>query len=313
VNTYHTKFNHSHNGLRQNTHNSLNLLPNCQIPELAGQHTDYYSADSPELCSNIQHFRAYPHHIDYKFNSRGFRDQEWPQDLAQLQTSIWCIGDSATVGVANPLEHTWVHLLGQRTGRRTINVSMTGASNTWIARKACEILQEIKPQHVVIQWSYFSRRESINTTRTELDRQLQHDSVLELSRDVDHFKQCLNQVELVKGHTVVVHSVVPDAFAGISVKEIRGWWYTHRLPHWPDQTPRSWAEITDLIKKELDKKDLLESFYWHYHMQDFMQQQEIVLLDQLHENFERERARDSLHYDIKTATIFVDQIWKRLL
>jgi len=290
-----------------------NLLPDCQIPELSGHTSDYYSVDSPELCPNIAHFRAYPHDISYRFNSRGFRDQEWPMDINKLKDAIWCIGDSATVGVANPVERTWVYLLGQRTGRRTINVSMTGASNTWIARKALEILEQIRPRHAVIQWSFFSRRESTDATQSELDRQLQHDSVLELDGDVENFKQCFDQVESVKAHTQVVHSIVPDAFPGISEKEIRGWWYTHKLPHWPDQMPAAWQQIDQRVRKDLEKKDLADNFRWHYHMQEFMHTHQIVLLDQLHENFERERARDSLHYDIKTATAFVDQIYSRLI
>jgi hypothetical protein len=283
------------------------------VPELAGKHQPYYSDDSPELCPNLEHFWAYPHAIDYKFNSRGFRDNEWPDSVNELQQAIWCVGDSATVGVANPVEHTWVNLLSQRTGRRTINVSMTGASNTWIARRAVEILQQIQPGHVVVQWSFFSRRESVDITLSELDRQLQHDNILELSGDIEHFKDCLQQVEQVKSNTKLIHSVVPDAFPGISVKEIRGWWYTHKKNHWPDNMPETWAEITEQIRKELDTKDLSDSFYWHFCMQNYMKDQGIILLDQLHENFQRERARDSLHYDIKTATAFVEQICPSLI
>jgi hypothetical protein len=289
------------------------ILPNVQVAELTNLQQPYYSVDSPELCPNITHFRAYPHDIDYRFSSRGFRDAEWPTDPDQLRQAIWCIGDSATVGVANPLEHTWVHLLGQRTGRRTINVSMTGASNAWIARKACEILQEIKPTHAVIQWSFFSRRESTDATKSELDRQLQHGDRLDLAEDIENFKTCLNSVESAKGHTNLLHSIVPDAFPGISVKEIRGWYHTHSRAYWPDQMPASWELFDQQVRQDLERKDLAESFRWHFKMQDFLSQNGIVLLDQLHENYERERARDSLHYDIKTATAFVDKICPRLV
>jgi len=288
------------------------ILPNVQVTELTNLQQPYYSVDSPELCPNIQHFRAYPHHIDYRFNSRGFRDAEWPTDPDQLPQAIWCIGDSATVGVANPLEHTWVYLLAQSTGRRTINVSMTGASNAWITRKACEILQEIKPRHAVIQWSFFSRRESTDTTRSELDRQLQHGDRLDLDEDIAHFMSCYDQVEQAKQDTILIHSVVPDAFPGISIKELRGWYHTHSQAHWPNVMPNSWEQFDDSVKKDLRRKDLDQSFRWHFEIQDFFAKNQIVLLDQLHENYERERARDSLHYDIKTATAFVDQICPRL-
>jgi cation transport regulator ChaB len=69
------------------------------------------------------------------------------------------LGDSFTSGVGSPLEHTWPQILQQRVGTRTINVSLDGASNQWIARKAQSILSSVQPQVLVIQWSYVWRRE----------------------------------------------------------------------------------------------------------------------------------------------------------
>jgi hypothetical protein len=288
------------------------ILPEITVPELVGLTQDYYATDNPKRVYNHKHFRNYPHKVDYCFNSRGFRDSEWPISIEQLEKSIWCVGDSATVGVGNPIEHTWVYMLAQKTGRRAINVSMIRASNNWISRKAKHILQQINPTHMVIQWSFFSRRESDNLSLSDLDRQIHHDPRLELSVDIENFKACLQSVESIKGNTVLIHSIIPDAFAGISEKEIRTWWNTHKQHYWPDQIPKSWTEINERIQSDLRKKDLLDSFYWHYHMQNYMQEQEIILLDQLHENSERELARDGFHYDIKTAKNFVDQIWKRV-
>lgn len=286
------------------------ILPEVQVSELANLQQDYYSVDSPELCPNLAHLRDYPHAISYRFNSRGFRDAEWPNDLT---SAIWCIGDSATVGVGNPVEHTWTYLLAQRTGRRTINVSMTGASNTWIARKAQTIIEQVQPDYAVIQWSFFSRRESTDTTKSELDRQLQHGERLDLDEDVEDFMRCYLMIESVKGRTQIQHSIVPDAFPGISEKEIRGWYHTHSQAYWPEQMPASWELFDSRVKKDLARKDLTQSFRWHFAMQDFFRKNNIVLLDQLHENYQRERARDSLHYSIKTAGQFVDQIWSRLI
>ena len=72
---------------------------------------------------------------------------------------IWCVGDSFTVGLGSPLEHTWPYMLQQRLRRRVINVSMDGASNNWIARIGSAILTEFPLADIVIHWSFLHRRE----------------------------------------------------------------------------------------------------------------------------------------------------------
>jgi hypothetical protein len=135
------------------------ILPDFVLPSRVNQCWQYSGMDSFEHCSDKTHFKQYPHDITYNYNSRGFRDAEWPDTIEQLQSAIWCVGDSFTVGIGSPLEHTWPWILQQATQRRTINVSMDGASNMWIARKSLDIVNKIKPAHLIIQWSYVSRRE----------------------------------------------------------------------------------------------------------------------------------------------------------
>jgi hypothetical protein len=135
------------------------ILPDFVLPSRVTQQWKHSGIDSFESCLDKKHFESYPHDISYNYNSRGFRDNEWPDDLEELQSAIWCVGDSFTVGLGSPLEHTWPWILQQSAQRRTINVSMDGASNMWIARKSLDIINKIKPAHLVIQWSYISRRE----------------------------------------------------------------------------------------------------------------------------------------------------------
>jgi hypothetical protein len=137
------------------------MLPDFVLPSRANQTWSYSGIDSLELCLNKKHFESYPYDITYNYNSRGYRDSEWPEQLNELQSAIWCVGDSFTVGLGSPVEHTWPWILQQATQRRTINVSMDGASNMWIARKSLDIVDKIKPAQLVIQWSYISRREKI--------------------------------------------------------------------------------------------------------------------------------------------------------
>jgi hypothetical protein len=133
------------------------LFPDLMLHSRVHQTWETSGMDSVENCNDPAHFRSYPYPLTYQYNSRGFRDQEWPQDFHDV---IWCVGDSFTVGIGSPLQHTWPWLLGQRTGLRTINISMDGASNQWICRRACEILRSGLAQRMVIQWSYTHRREN---------------------------------------------------------------------------------------------------------------------------------------------------------
>lgn len=132
------------------------ILPRIVIPSRQNQHWQYSGMDSPDLCANKTHFRRYPHTVEYHYNSRGFRDAEWPDSV---EDCVWCIGDSFTVGLGAPREHTWSYILGKQLGKRTLNVSMDGASNTWIRRQAVQIL-ELDPELLILQWSYITRREA---------------------------------------------------------------------------------------------------------------------------------------------------------
>lgn len=115
--------------------------------------------DSQEYCIDARDFKNYPFEIEYRYNSRGFRDDEWPTDQAE---AIWCVGDSFTVGIGQPLAHIWPQVLARQSGKRTINFSMDGASNNWIARRTLDIIDQVNPNNIVILWSYVERRERID-------------------------------------------------------------------------------------------------------------------------------------------------------
>ena len=134
------------------------MLNDLYLPSRVNQTWTQSGLDCAELCLDINHYHSYGI-IEYHYNSRGFRDSEWPQDIQQLSQSLWCLGDSYTVGVGSRLEHTWPWLLGKKTNQRTINVSLDGASNNWIARRARDIIESFAPKNLVIMWSFIERRE----------------------------------------------------------------------------------------------------------------------------------------------------------
>ena len=145
------------------------ILPDFVLPGRTSQHWYFSGIDSFEHCLDKQHFKSYPYDIDYVYNSRGFRDQEWPDTLEQLKNAIWCFGDSFTLGIGSPKEHTWPHILQQKSNQRVINISLDGASNEWIARKVTAVLKIISPATVIIHWSYIERRDGFKSS-VELNR-----------------------------------------------------------------------------------------------------------------------------------------------
>lgn len=166
------------------------------------------ATDSFEKCVNKKHFLQYPHDVVYKHNSRGFRDNEWPNDLNALQSSVWCIGDSFTVGVGSPIEHTWPYILGKNLSRSYINVSMPGASNSWIARKAVNVINVVRPDILAIQWSFLRRTESSDTSLSDEDRRVPY-SNMSIEEDCLRFFKNFALVENKKEKTRVLHSMVP--------------------------------------------------------------------------------------------------------
>ena len=132
------------------------ILPNFVLPGRISQVDQYSGIDSLDHCCDRDHFKSYPHAIEYRYNSRGYRDQEWPNDL---NNAIWCLGDSFTAGIGSPIEHTWPYLLQQVSGQTCINISMDGASNDWLARRALDITTKVPSQRLVIMWSFIERRE----------------------------------------------------------------------------------------------------------------------------------------------------------
>jgi len=111
--------------------------------------------DCYEKCNNKEYFKNYKKEITYQYNSRGFRDREWPLDLSDV---VWCIGDSFTVGIGQPFRETWPQTLEKKILKRCLNIGEDGCSNDTIALRALEIYKIYKPKLIIIMWSYFHRR-----------------------------------------------------------------------------------------------------------------------------------------------------------
>lgn len=102
-------------------------------------------------------WHAYPiQNFDYQFNSWGFRAPEY-ENLIGKPVNI-CLGDSFTVNVGGPIEHSWQHQLQQNFDIPTINLGMDGAGNDTIRivyERACDVF-DVK--NTFVMYSYLHRR-----------------------------------------------------------------------------------------------------------------------------------------------------------
>jgi len=167
--------------------------------------------DTKDLCLDKSHFINYKKHVYYFYNNRGFRDDEWPNDITQIYNNAWCVGDSFTVGLGQPQEETWPYLLKDSIPELIFNVSLNGASNDWISRKTNYIIQHAKPKYVFIQWSYLHRREHPETTRCDEDRRLHYilKDVIDTNKDQRDFDNFVKNLNSVTHDAIIVHSFVP--------------------------------------------------------------------------------------------------------
>jgi hypothetical protein len=98
----------------------------------------------PAKRNMLQQFGWIDQHIDYTFNSDGFRTQEF--DIRQNFVAIGC---SFTQGVGVAENERWTTLLSQQLGTWCWNLGIAGASSDTCYRIARHYLAQLQPQFVV--------------------------------------------------------------------------------------------------------------------------------------------------------------------
>lgn len=156
--------------------------------------------DSLELCMNREHYKSYTKEISYRYNSKGFRDHEWPEDLSDV---IWCVGDSFTVGVGQPFAETWPQLLEKKIGKRCINLGEDGCANDTMCLRIQEICNLYNPKTIVVMWSYLARRRK-NYENVHYDKDSFGDQE-DVANFVKNYK-IVNQLD-----TKVINLIIPNA------------------------------------------------------------------------------------------------------
>ena len=171
------------------------------LPEKMYWKSDYFGIDSLELCKDRQHFLNYSKKITYEYNSKGFRDKEWPETLSDV---IWCVGDSFTVGVGQPAEETWPQLLEKKIGKRCINLGEDACSNDTISLRVKNIYDLYKPKLIIVMWSYFHRR--------RIDNENVHFDKTDFSPKSDLKNFIKNCKKISKLKTKIIQTIIPNAF-----------------------------------------------------------------------------------------------------
>lgn len=279
------------------------LLTDLILTSTANQTNATEEWDTLTHCLDVDHYNNYPYPISYQYNSRGFRDSEWPADN-QLKDCIWCIGDSFTLGVGQPYDHIWPQVLQKQQNKRTINVSMEGASNNWIARRAEQVLQVIQPDIMIIHWSFIHRREKSFLATTRVKWLEFYSSVKDPLWPACTFDE-MNDLptEILK-----------------EIEEIHHW-----VPA-TDEERKLFADPKnsdlDDIKNTIDCINQLEEYskstnIIHSVIPEFAESQTkkifVENIEKLNVHYIPEfkkidLARDGFHYDIKTAEMFVQDI-----
>jgi len=126
-----------------------------KITEKQNYNSVFSGTDHLKFCLSKEYFKNYKKKITYHYNSKGFRDIEWPENLDNV---VWCVGDSFTVGIGQPHEETWPQLLQNKLGKRCINIGEDGCSNDTIYLRIKEIYNLYKPKLIIAMWSYLHRR-----------------------------------------------------------------------------------------------------------------------------------------------------------
>jgi hypothetical protein len=253
--------------------------------------------DSPDQCLDKKHFQDYPYTITYQFNSRGFRDDEWPKDL---KSAVWCIGDSFTAGLGSPREHTWPYVLQQQSGRRCINISLDGASNNWIARRAAQIVKKIAPVAVVVQWSFLNRREADVYTAWHAAWNQFYPVVKDLGWPTSIFSTVSDLPPEIQAELSMHDQPLVDDFTR----------QRHFSKDSRDQDIKNTMLLWNLLESFVDRN---QTKMIYSAIPQFAPAGDIDKFSKLAPvPFTRvqqlDRARDGYHYDIKTAESFVQQI-----
>jgi len=94
--------------------------------------------------------------FDYNFNEWGFRGLDYSEYIDK-PVNI-CLGDSFTINIGGPIEHSWPSQLSMLLDLPTINLGIFGAGNDAIRLLYDRACKAFDVQNTFVMYSYFQRR-----------------------------------------------------------------------------------------------------------------------------------------------------------
>lgn len=173
--------------------------PELFIEYRSNKQLNFCGWDNPKHCKSFSNFK---HQFTYNFNSRGYRDEEWPEDLSDC---IFVVGASSVQGSGLPVELSFPKVLEQLSNRRVITVSLYSASNDWTLRMIKYIQKEINPKWIVAHWAQLHRRESNDTSLSDAKRRIENSN----ESSNDDFIHFANTIEYIKKQDNVINVLLP--------------------------------------------------------------------------------------------------------
>jgi hypothetical protein len=142
---------------------------------LANQEILWHGTDLEELYqknliknrSQLEQYNWIDRPITYKFNSHGFRADEFDS----VGSGVMFVGCSHTLGMGLPVESTWAHRVSTALKLKNYNLGVGGASNDTAFRLAHYWIDRLRPDIVVF----------LSTERTRLEVHMDDDQIWDLS------------------------------------------------------------------------------------------------------------------------------------
>jgi len=150
------------------------MTPRHSNSSLANQEINWHGTDSKELYqknlirnrSQLQQYNWIDQPITYKFNSHGFRADEFES----TDSGVVFIGCSHTLGVGLPVESTWAHRVSTELKLKNYNLGVGGSSNDTAFRLLYHWIKQLKPSLVIF----------LSTERTRLELHIDDEQLYDL-------------------------------------------------------------------------------------------------------------------------------------
>jgi hypothetical protein len=136
----------------------LKIETHPSIPHRINYYGQYCGRDKPNLSGlGKSWWYNYPiQNFDYQFNSWGFRDEDFEQYIGK-KVNI-CLGDSITLNLGGPVEHSWCSQLAKHFDIPTLNFGMEASGNDAISIVYNKLKNIFDIQNVFVMYSFLHRR-----------------------------------------------------------------------------------------------------------------------------------------------------------